>query len=93
MSCCQENIRNIRRNNNLSQEFIAFELGISQKAYSDIENGKTILKLEVLEKLSIILDTNLYDLCSHAHICDYSLKQENERLKKLLKENNIDFSY
>ena len=44
MSCCQENIRNIRRNNNLSQEFIAFELGISQKAYSDIENHKTILK-------------------------------------------------
>ena len=36
MSCCQENIRNIRRNKNLSQEFIAFELGISQKAYSDI---------------------------------------------------------
>ena len=93
MSCCQENIRNIRRNKNLSQEFIAFELGISQKAYSDIENGKTVLKLEVLEKLSIILDTNLYDLCIHAHICDYSLKQENKRLKKLLKENNIDFSY
>lgn len=91
MNSCQEKIRYIRRLKNLSQEFIAFELGISQKAYSDIENGKTILKLEILEKLSTILDTNLSDLCIHSHICNNYLKQENEILKRILKDNNIDF--
>ena len=35
------NLRKIRREKDLTQEYIAFELGISQKAYSDIENGKT----------------------------------------------------
>ena len=35
-----KHIRNIRRKKNLSQEYIALELGTSQKAYSDLENGK-----------------------------------------------------
>ncbi|MBB1575059.1 MAG: helix-turn-helix transcriptional regulator [Flavobacteriaceae bacterium] len=31
----------MRREKDLTQEYIVFELGISQKAYLDIENGKT----------------------------------------------------
>jgi len=38
-----KHIRSLRRDKNLSQEYVAFELGISQKAYSDLENGKTCL--------------------------------------------------
>ena len=33
--------KKIRREKDLTQEYIVFELGISQKAYLDIENGKT----------------------------------------------------
>ena len=41
MNIKNNNLRKIRREKDLTQEYIAFELGISQKAYSDIENGKT----------------------------------------------------
>ena len=41
MNSKNNNLRKIRREKDLTQEYIAFELGISQKAYSDIENGKT----------------------------------------------------
>lgn len=46
-----EKIKSIRLEKNYSQEYVAFELGISQKGYSDLENGKTLLKQEYLEKL------------------------------------------
>ena len=41
---CNENLRKIRRDKNYSQEYLANLLNISQKAYSDIEQGKTSLK-------------------------------------------------
>lgn len=92
MGNCQEIIRKVRRDKNLSQEYVAYELGISQKSYSNIENGKTTLKLELLEKLCLIFDTNLHNICSYSHICNNYLKKENEKLKSLLFQNNIDFS-
>jgi transcriptional regulator with XRE-family HTH domain len=35
---------------------MAFEMGISQKSYSDIENSKVRINLEILKKISAILD-------------------------------------
>ena len=43
-------LRKIRRVKDLTQEYIAFELGISQKAYSDIEQGKTKMREDLLLK-------------------------------------------
>ena len=43
-----KNLRKIRRVKDLTQEYIAFELGISQKAYSDIEQGKTKMREDLL---------------------------------------------
>lgn len=37
--------RKIRRDKDLTQEYMAFEMGISQKAYSDIENSKVNINL------------------------------------------------
>ncbi|WP_240668967.1 helix-turn-helix domain-containing protein [Flavobacterium columnare] len=45
---CNENLRRLRREKNFSQEYIANLLEISQKAYSDIEQGKTTLKSETI---------------------------------------------
>ena len=53
---CNENLRKIRRDKNYSQEYIANLLNISQKAYSDIEQGKTSLKYEMIIKLTSILN-------------------------------------
>ena len=60
---CLETLRKVRREKNLSQEYMAEKLEITQKAYSNIENGKTTLKNDILLKLAKILDLNPDDLC------------------------------
>ncbi len=55
-------IRNYRELKNLSQKFIAKEMGISQNAYSKIENNITQLTVHHVKKLSKILDVSVIDL-------------------------------
>lgn len=50
-----EKIRQIRELKNLSQEFIAKELGLSIRAYSKIESGETQLTINRLNEISKIL--------------------------------------
>mgnify|MGYP000662112467 CR=1 FL=1 len=47
-SLCNENLRKIRRAKDYTQEYVAFELNISQKAYSEIEQGKTKMKISMV---------------------------------------------
>lgn len=50
-----EKIRQIRELKNLSQEYIANELGLSIRAYSKIESGETQLTINRLNEISKIL--------------------------------------
>ena len=52
-------IRIARLEKELSQENVAEALGISQCAYSNLENGKTKLGLKCLKKISKILDIDV----------------------------------
>ncbi|MFS4473907.1 helix-turn-helix domain-containing protein [Chryseobacterium sp. T20] len=90
MKVCGQNIRKIRRSRDLTQEYMAFEMGISQKAYSDIENSKVKINLEILTKISDILDIKPSDICSISHKCgndEYEDKYQN--LLEYMKKNNI----
>lgn len=90
MKICGQNIRKIRRDRDLTQEYMAFEMGISQKAYSDIENLKVKINLEILTKVSSILDIKPSDICSISHKCgtnDYEDKYN--ELREYMKQNNI----
>ncbi|MCD0479433.1 helix-turn-helix domain-containing protein [Chryseobacterium sp. LC2016-29] len=90
MKICGQNIRKIRRDRDLTQEYMAFEMGISQKAYSDIENSKVKINLEILTKVSNILDIKPSDICSISHKCgtnDYEDKYN--ELIEYMKKNNI----
>lgn len=87
---CLETLRKVRREKKFSQEYIAEELNITQKAYSDIENGKTILKNDIIIKLISILDLSPNDLCSISNTCSNINKVNNEELIKLLVKNKID---
>lgn len=51
-------IREIRRQKELSQEYVAFMLGISQSQYSKLENGNKIFELDKLSKLFDVLEIN-----------------------------------
>ena len=90
MKICGQNIRKIRRERDLTQEYMAFEMGISQKAYSDIENSKVKINLEILTKISDILNIKPSDICSISHKCgNYDYEDKYNELVEYIKKNNI----
>jgi transcriptional regulator with XRE-family HTH domain len=90
MKICGQNIRKIRRSKDLTQEYMAFEMGISQKAYSDIENSKVKINLEILTKISDILDIKPSDICSISHKCGTAGSEDKyQGLLEYMKKNNI----
>lgn len=81
-------IRRIRLKKEYSQGYVAYILGISQKSYSNIENGNTLLHQRHLEKLCQLYDVKPSYFCNLAYQCN-----KNTRLNKILKyikENDID---
>ena len=62
MATVEEKIRNIRELKNLTQEYMAEKLGITQAGYSKIENGSTVLTYAKLTQIASILDINIEDI-------------------------------
>ncbi len=62
-------IRVYRIQKGLSQENMAYELGISQKSYSNLENGKTKLKVETIYKIAVILEISPKLICPFSENC------------------------
>lgn len=56
-----QKIKLLRKQYNLSQEAVAFELNISQAAYSKIENGSTMLTVEHLYALAQVFGCPVSD--------------------------------
>lgn len=52
-----DRLKHIRLTRNYSQDYLAKKLGVTQKAYSKIENNETRLNVETLVRLAEILDT------------------------------------
>lgn len=52
-------IKNLREEKNYSQDYLAQRLGISQKAYSKIENSQTKLTVEHLLKIADALEVSI----------------------------------
>lgn len=90
LNICGQNIRKIRRSRDLTQEYMAFEMGISQKAYSDIENSKVKINLDILTKISDILEIKPSDICSIAHKCGNDFEDRYHDLVAYMKKNGID---
>ncbi|MGY0407314.1 MAG: helix-turn-helix domain-containing protein [Polaribacter sp.] len=57
-------IRKVRKVKEFSQEYMAISLGITQNSYSKLENQKTKLSLELINKISEILEIDFIDLIS-----------------------------
>ncbi len=58
-----KNIRRLREAKGLSQENIAFDLGISQSTYSKIERDASNITVARLMKIAELLDVDVYDIC------------------------------
>lgn len=59
------NIKSLRERKNLTQEFVANELGISQNSYSNIENGTVKLTIERLIEISKVLGVSAEELIAN----------------------------
>ena len=57
-----EKIKQLRKDKGLQQKQVAIDVGLDQSNYNKIENGRREPSLEVLQKLSAILDVSLDDL-------------------------------
>lgn len=57
-------IRKLREIHGYPQEYVAFQLGVSQAAYSKKETGRTELSLTVLQQVSSLYRISLMDLVS-----------------------------
>jgi len=62
MSEVIENIKNIRRSKSISQESIAYDLGIDYSTYGKIERGQISLTVDRLEKIARILQVSIEDI-------------------------------
>jgi transcriptional regulator with XRE-family HTH domain len=60
-------IRSLRLKRNLSQEYLAAQLDITQKTYSRLESGQTRLTIEWLMKIADILEEHPLDLLMDAY--------------------------
>jgi transcriptional regulator with XRE-family HTH domain len=56
------NIRKIRELKNIGQQYMAEKLGISQSSYSDIENNRTKITSDKLDKIAQILSVSIDDI-------------------------------
>lgn len=65
----ENRIRDLREDNDLTQQQVADKIGITQRKYSYIETGVQPLTDEILVKLAHLYDTSV----------DYILKQTNCR--------------
>ncbi len=68
---------------------MALELGISQKAYSDLENCKVKMNMTTLLKVADILEISPSEICSLSGNCTNGMQQKHESLIDYLKQNNI----
>lgn len=81
-------LRTLRQQKGLSQENIAHELGISQKAYSKIEKGESSLSHDKIIKIAKILETTPKEICPIHTECSQN-NSNYHRLLNYLKEKGI----
>ena len=58
-SSLSNKIRDLRRQQQLNQQQLAYALGISQTAYSKLERGETALTLTHVQKLALVFNCTL----------------------------------
>ena len=78
MKSILENIKAIRNQKGLSQEFMASEIKIEQASYGLIENGKRQLKYKTLEQIAIIFKMPVIDIITYPDVFVRKTKNRQE---------------
>ena len=87
-STIKENIRRIRNSQGLTQEQMAYRLGISLTAYRDLETGRTSVVSGHLIKIADLLETSTEEI-----VLGYTpVRMPAERLNEIREEYNSHIS-
>lgn len=76
-------IKEYRKNKRLTQEELASELDVSRKTINLIESGKLLPKIDLVYKLSLILNEPIENLFYNEEYESLCLKKKEEYLTKL----------
>ena len=85
----QRKLKSFKRTLEYSQEYIAYQLGISQKTYSVIEQGKIKISTELIFRLAKILKVPSSSLIEVTCDCDSIIKDKYSALIKYLTDQNV----
>ena len=73
-------ISECRKNAGLTQSQLAEQLGITDKAVSKWETGRSMPDVSLFAPLCEILNISLNELIAGEHIADYSIKEKSEEI-------------
>ena len=76
-------IKEYRKIKNKTQEELASALGVSRKTLSIIESGSVIPKIDIVYKLSLILEATVEELFYNEEYNELCLKKQEEYLTKI----------
>lgn len=85
-------IRKFRKEKGLSQENMASDLGISQTAYTNLENGVTHLSVDRLMLIAHLLERDIIDFFPESLLSQETVSSveqlEKKKMEVLVQENN-----
>ncbi len=82
-----KNIRKIREEKKLSQDYIAAQLSISQNVYSRLESGKVNFSIDRLLAIANVLETQLLDLIGQTNYTQSFNIQNNQTINGNVNNN------
>lgn len=83
-----QKLRKLRNEKGFSQEFLADRLNISQKTYSNMENDRTPITVEILKQLSSELEVDMIDLITDSKIIvQYNISKDTSTFNGVVNNN------
>lgn len=83
-----QKLRKLRNQKGFSQEYLADRLNISQKTYSNMENDRTPITVEILKQLSSELEVDMIDLITDSKIIvQYNTSQDTSTFNGVVNNN------
>lgn len=83
-----QKLRKLRNEKGFSQEFLADRLNISQKTYSNMENDRTPITVEILKQLFSELEVDMIDLITDSKIIvQYNISKDTSTFNGVVNNN------
>lgn len=89
-----EKVRKMREFRNYTQEYMAEQLNLSQRAYSSLENGKTQLSVERLVDICKLLDVSVGEILDienqNIYTNNFNNNADNNHGNLIFKKNDFE---